>query len=83
MRNYVNNLDADGATRFVVAVSGAKMLPPVITVKTEPDTQFSIVRFSSCFYEVAMNEELALSSIDDFKVAMDFATNEQNKFNTM
>ena len=81
--NHVNNLDAYGATRFVVAVSGAKMLPPVITVKTEPDTKFSIVRFSSCFYEVAMNEELALSSIDDFKVAMDFATNEQNKFNTM
>ena len=81
--NYVTNLDVDGATRFVVAVSGAKMLPPVITVKTEPDTRFSVVRFSSCFYEVAMNEELALSSIDDFKVAMDFATNEQNKFNTM
>ena len=81
--NYVNNLDADGATRFVVAVSGAGMLPPVIMVKAEPDTKFFIVRFSSCFYEVAMNEELALSSIDDFKVAMDFATNEQNKFNTM
>ena len=78
---YVNNLDADGATRFVVAVS--ENAPTCHHGENVPDTKFSIVRFSSCFYEVAMNEELALSSIDDFKVAMDFATNEQNKFNTM
>ena len=63
--DYITNLDADGAAWFVVAVSGAGMLPTVITVKMEPDTEFAIIRFSSCFYEVALNEELALSSIYD------------------
>ena len=66
--NYANNLDADGATRFVMAVSGAGLLLPDITVKMEPETKFSSIKFSSCFYEVVLNEELALSSIDDFKL---------------
>ena len=61
----------------MVAVSVAGMLPPVITLKMEPKTKFASIKFSYCFYEVALNEELALSSIDDFKLAMDFATNEQ------
>ena len=50
----------------MVAVSGAGMLPPVITVKMQAETKFAIIKFSSCFYEVALNEEPALSSIDDF-----------------
>ena len=50
--NY--NLDADGAGRFNVAVSVAGMLPPVITVKMEPETKFASIKFSSSyFYEVA------------------------------
>ena len=60
----INNLDADGAARFVVAVSGAGMLPPVITVKMESETKFASIKFSLCFYEVAP------SSIDDFPVEL-------------
>ena len=57
----------------MVAVSGAGMLPPVITVKMQAETKFAIIKFSSCFYKVALNEELEIPKSKEILYSSDRA----------